>query len=506
MSTKSQNILSKSMSAINNLFSKLGDSSIVRSLSPKTKRLGLFVSKKVLSLGGLKLFATMVFILAMVMLALPEFKVKIGDVEFTYPSVGFARIGLPVDYPSFRQGKEIYSSYAFSAKVNFGENEIPEDQKLDSVATMLDTVRKRISSANLSDIESYSEKINNEYFIVVKVPQNYSDPEQYARWISGKGVVVFENFQLIGEEFSENPILINDTDIQGIYSELNVRYSREGTDANGNPSTQIEGVRAEHLAIRIDPRKISELVKLPTFVEYASTVNSGQPYLTNIVFDGFVSFNVFRDEFDANIIRAFPQGSLTNASARDQMNVAISYFKSNPLEFELTIDDASPASLIVASYNPEGGTFIAISTIISFAIVALYLLRIVGVRKMVLIMLAWSITLLTIVNFAKLMILPINVGTIIGFYLAGIFTLWIIKTLFEGNIEIYKANRKHFLNIIVILLFLIAGITASGIVVENLREITSILVAMILTVLPMMYTIYHFSLNTFNKIINEQNK
>lgn len=503
MSNKNNSLIFRLRSGIQSIFSKIINSPIGQFISKVTKTPRNFLTNSFLTLKGLKVTVIVIFGIIMFALAIPEFKVKIGDTEFIYPGIGFSRIGIPVDYPSFTEGKDVFGSNEFKAEFNFGEAELREDQKSSAVNRSLEIIRDRINFAGFSDIEVSSQKINEKYYLNLKIPNNYTDSEQYARWLIGRGVVSFENFQLIGEEFSENPLLINDTDIKSIFSELNVRYTTQARDANGNNVDQVQGLRAEHLVIQIDETKSAEVAKLVDFVSYATTVQSGQPYLTNIVFDGFITLNIFRDDFDNNTIRAFPQGSLTNVTARDQMKVVTSYFRSKPLDFELNLSDENPAIPVAATYSPEGGTVVAIGFIIGFGLIAIDMIRRYGFRKSIISLGIWAYTIITMINVAKLLVLPINLGTVLGFSILGIILILLITKLFEGNIDNFKNIRSAILNILVIMLFIIAGITSSIYSVENIREFTSVMIAFIITLLPLLYTFYEF---TFNNLVRKNEK
>lgn len=503
MSNKNKNFISKFTSFFKRIFNTLGKSGASKFVVRVTRPFRKFLSSSVLTFKGFKITLIIIFGIVMVALALPEFKVKFGDSEFTYPGIGFSRIGIPVDYPSFTEGKDIFGAYEFRAEFNFGDVELREDQKSSAVSRTLEIIRNRVNFSGFSDMEVTSQKINDKYYLSLKIPNNYSDAEQYARWLIGRGVVSFENFQIIGEEFSENPILINDSDIASMSPGLNVRYTTQARDANGNNVDQVQGIRAEHLVFRINESKIAEIAKLADFVNYATTVQSGQPYLTNIVFDGFISLNIFKDDFDDSIIRAFPQGSLTNITARDQMKVVTSYFRSKPLDFELNLSDENPATSIAASYNPEGGTLVAIGFMISFGLIAVDLTRRFGSRKSSIILGVWTYTMLTIVNIAKLLVLPINLGTILGFGILGLVLILLITKLFDGNAENFKNLRSALLNIMIIMLFVVAGITSSVYSVENIREFTSVIIAFIIALFPLLYTFYEF---TFNNLVRKNEK
>lgn len=490
-------------SRIQSIFSKIKNSPISRITSKVTKIPRNYLKNSFLTLKGLKVTLIIIFAITMFALAIPEFKVKIGDNEFIYPSIGFSRIGIPVDYPSFTQGKGIFGSKEFKAEFNFSSTELREDQKSSAVSRTLEIIRDRINFSGFADIEVTSQKINSNYYLNLKIPNNYVDAEQYARWLTGRGIVSFENLQLIGEEFSENPILINDTDIVNVFSELNVRYTTQVRDANGNNVSQIQGIRADHLVFRIDKSKSAEITKLSDFVNYATTVQSGKPYLSNIVFDGSISLNIFKDDFDDSIIRAFPQGRLTSVTARDQMKVIKSYFRSSPLNVELNISDEKPSTSIPPIYNPEGGTVVAIGFMIGFVVIAVDLARRFGLRKSSIILGVWTYTILTTINFAKLLILPINLGTVLGFGIFGLLLMILITKLFHSDKENFKNFRSAILQIMIIMLFVIAGITSSTYSVENIKEFTSVMIAFMLVLIPLLYTVYEF---TFNNLVRKNEK
>ncbi len=158
----------------------------------------------------LKKIYIFVFIGVLGLLILPQFNLKIGDTQFTYPNIDFSFINSSATLGNFNKGYDLYDSKMYTASVNI-DTTLTTEQKQEQLKDLIDVIQNRINYSNLHDIYVKGAIEGDIYKLNLYFPDFIQESDIIAKYLLGKGEIFFEN----DPQVSENGVALADTDITG---------------------------------------------------------------------------------------------------------------------------------------------------------------------------------------------------------------------------------------------------------------------------------------------------
>lgn len=384
----------------------------------------------------LKFLFLSILMISLVVLALPEFSFKIGDREFTYPSVGFSRIGLGVDFASFTKGEEIFSSERFVGVVTLDET-IDLNAKSEIGQNIVSQIRNRINIAKLNGIDVQYSIVENNLNILIDIPSNYENKSIYAEFLTKQGDIEF--YAIAISQPDANRIILEDYNITkvGISNIVDINDQR---------------FRVKNLVLTVENDKITEIRQIQALL----SGGAGQEEISSragINIDGVQTLDLIPDQTNASILRGVinsievpfdydPNGKLNT----DLLRITQSYFlEEDSIDQEINLN--AQTENISPRFNPEGATFISWMLIFSMVIVIVYILNKNGISRGLDLALLTAFLMIFSIVIAKLLIAPISYGLILSFVLYFLYSIFIHKNILSTiDKEVYSTEKTSIRN------------------------------------------------------------
>ena len=423
-----------------------------------------------------KITLTLISFAILIILALPEFSLNIGNTIFTYPSVGFSKIGIGADFGSLTKGKDIYSGKIHTGTVQFGDQNLKESEKREYLTKTIKTISNRLNFAELYDVEVKGEIKNNQYNIILIFPNYYESTGTYTQWILSRGEITFSNGQ-------DNNIIIIE-DIRTVAYSNNIRFEQTVNNNDGQSSVRQNSVTGSNLILDVNPRREKEIRRLPSFVSYFNDFFSGQGTKASLLIDEVNQLALIRDDNNPTHIRVLPLDAETSIVRKDILSIVNSYFREEsalryPIEINPEFGTSAPL------FNLEGTTFIAITIIIGLIFLTLTLSRHLKRKKTILFVSSMAFSLLVLINILKFVQTPISSGFIVGIIFIIVFYTFVFFDLL--NISENKAGKSNnYLILSLIFLFSIVSIhfirLDLGVFIQTTEVIVAGLIALIVSI------------------------
>ena len=342
----------------------------------------------------LKVVFIVVWILGMLILALPTFSFTFGDqtINVNYSDRISRRIGSTLG--NFNRSAGVFNSTEVTTELNFAEEDLSNEDKENKLDEYLRIIGNRAEAANLYDA-NISEKINpdeNKYTLVFTYPEYYKDPVKYTEWLVSKGRIDFVTAD------QTNPSVLNVT-VYDIIGTINLDY--------------IDTINT-HLAIKFKNEAVP-------YLQQAFQGNSQSAYfLMNI--DSIPSYFIIQYDQYSNtneeLVRAVPTQAINLPDSKernDYLNITRSYFLNNELEDSFSV--VQETSQIKPIYKTTSALFIAelfIACAILLSVFYFIRFRKFGITKYVFAQLTF---VLTFVVALKVLAGIISVSFLVGFIL-----------------------------------------------------------------------------------------
>ncbi len=451
----------------------------------------------------LKIFLTVILFIVLIVLALPEFSFTVGGNTYTYPSVGFSRIGIGADYGSFDRGKDVFASEKFSGEINFGEEEISNEEKKAFLEKAVETINNRIQFAQINDIDVYGEIVNDSYILNLSIPRYYTEKEDYASWLLSQGDVTFRYLVDPADPSSQLDFNVKVSDIKSVSFSNNLRFQQNVDAGDETSQTRQTSITASNLVIKVDERRVEELRILPNFVTYYNRFFSGEELGSNLVVDGTKTLQLIRDDNNETTMRALILDSEAAKASFDSLNIVHSYFREEaPLEYPITLNEQSSA--IAPSFNPQGTTFIALSIIVGLGLLVLNLGKSIKTRRSIFFVSSISFTLLVLITILKFVQTPISSGFIIGVLtIITIYSFIILDLINSDDKEVLRTKSFDYFALGIISILAFISIHIFSINLGVFAQTLEVLVAGFIALLIAIFLHIHFVTTAF--IIERQN-
>jgi hypothetical protein len=360
------------------------------------------------------------------LLAIPQFKVKLGENEYSYPNIDLSFLNSNSKLGNFQKGEGLYGSNIVSATVNFDETQTP-DQKQIELETLLNTIQQRIDYSENSVIKLSGEVTNSEYKLNFEFPQYISNPIQYVKWLTSDGLVTFAS----DPQLSTLPVNLTDKDIDG---EVSVTYL---DIPNSQPYKT-------HFVFKIEESKVEDLK--------SALANQSQVFLMQIDDQPFGVITYERTTF-TNIVRAIPVGQFANELDKENyLKIAKTYFLSEPLNYSLTVSDNVKQTN--RQYALEGAQILAVTLILSALAITIHIYSKFGLKRTISYILSiasFSLLLIVLMKFLGVALsIYVLIGFIMIFFVAIMNIISLLKTTENNHI------LKTFRNLSVVLMITLA--------------------------------------------------
>lgn len=371
----------------------------------------------------LKILFVVVWILGMLILALPTFSFTLGDqtINVNYSDRIVARLGSSLG--NFNRSGGVFNSNEVTVELSFIESDLTTDEKRAKLDEYLNIIGNRAEAANLYDVSISAKNYpdGETYGLTFSYPEYYKDPVKYTEWLSAKG-----SFSFVTADSANPTTLVFDA--YDITNTINLDY----LDTVGT-----------HLVIRFNTDTIP-------YLQQAFAENSSNAYfLMNI--DSIPSYFIIQYDQYSNtneeIVRAIPTQAINLPDSKernDYLNITRSYFLNN--EFEDTFSVVQEPKFIHAIYKNTSGVFIAEMFIASAVLIALFFysrFRKFGITKYVLMQLSF---VLTFVVALKVLAGILSISFIVGFILVYFITQAISYYLLtkQEDEDLIKENLRLF--------------------------------------------------------------
>lgn len=452
-----------------------------------------------MNLLRLKFVLILLFILTLAVLALPEFSFSIGNREFTYPSVGFSKVGLGVDFASLKKGDEIFSSEKFTANVDI-DSSLDRNAKNEIGEKIVEQIRDRVVLAELSGIDVQYTLDNEKLNVTIEIPADYEKRSVYAEYLTKRGVIEF--FAIASAQPDANRISIEDYNITnvGIANSIDVNSQR---------------YQIPNLALNVEDTKITEIRQIQALLDSASQEQQVNAR-AGINIDGVQTLDIIPDQKNQTVLRGVinsvevpfdydPGGKFI----QDILKINKAYFQqTDPIKQEINLEGQTEN--ISPKFNPEGATFLAWMTIFAMLIVLIYIVNKYGVNSGINISLFSGLLILLSVVVSKLLLAPISYGLILAYVLYFPISIFLNKDILTTrDVEIYinqKLNLRNSLIIQFILLVLTAKISSESLVlvdfINGLIVLTFANYVLLYTLVPVIFEIQKRKLSFVDFIKN----
>lgn len=349
----------------------------------------------------LKIIFVVVWIAAMLILAIPNFSFTLGDRTFNinYADRLAEKVGSTLG--NFERSSGTFESREVRANLTFSENDLSDQEKRTILEDYHKIINNRAKTANLYDV-SITSKIypdSGAYSLVFTYPEYYSDPIKYTSWLTSKG-----EFSFITAD-AENPVPLSLT----------------GYDITGSINLDYLDTVGSHIVFRFKNEQIPLL-------QQAFQSTQGSYFLMNI--DSIPQYFILQyDQFintNEDLVRALPTQavSISNTKERnDFLNITRTYFLNNSLENSFTV--LQDSNVIKPIFKNSSTLFTAEMFIIGAMLLGIFLyikFRRFGIVKYTLIQLSF---VLTFVAALKILSSTLSISFIVGFVLI----YFIINTL-----------------------------------------------------------------------------
>jgi len=442
-----------------------------------------------MALFRIKFYLSIIFILVLVVLALPEFSLNTGGKDYRYPSVGFGKIGIGADYGSFRKSKDIFPSEKLFSEVDFTESTLTNEEKLTEVEKIKDVVRQRVDFANLYDVIVKYEITGEKYYITLEFPEYYSYADVYARWLTKKGEIEFFASQT---DVGQNTLDLLDYDVENVDISGSIAF----VDSAGQTTSRVS---VPNLELTINPNKT---VTIDYIKNLGSTASEGS-VTPRLNIDGLYTMDVIAHEKSNNKLRAILSGVGIPTDAdpgskfgKDILNITQAYFiEKEPLKFSVNLTNITEP--VAPIFNPEGGTFMAATIIFGAATVAIFIFKRLNFKRSLLFVLLTASNILLTVNLLKLINYYISSGLVVGFLIAFIINTIILAELLSTETTAVEKNNVNFRVLSTFTLLAALGLYTLRININVYNDLLAVIIAFSISVIFNSFLITKFYTTDF---------
>lgn len=375
----------------------------------------------------IKFTISIVFAIIFLVLALPQFNLNFENFSINFPNIDLSLIDSGSVLGNFRRGKGLFPTHEIKGRINFGEEEIADEDRRNVLTQYVDRITRRINLTGLYDIEVTGEIENDEYFLVLGFPDYYKNRLGLVDLLTKKGEIKFADGMTL------SPLTFKDSDVN---TNIDVAY---------NPLVQ------SHLRFGFPADRFPEVTS-------ALQNESGYFYMT-IDESPFVQiFQLDQNDVLNNIVRGLPlsQESVSDLGLRDQLlNIIRVYFsETEPLPYPVEVDPNE--TLVPSEFVNLSTRYIAILSVGIFIALTIFSFIKLKFKKGIAFALMTITYLGFTITFLKYLAASLSINTVLTYLvMSGITTLLIWNYLMlESRKELEVFSRK--LSIISIVLILVS--------------------------------------------------
>lgn len=368
-------------------------------------------------------------------LALPQFSIRVGETVIDITGLNLKLLFKDSNLGDFKRGEGIFPTIVKTIKVNV---DLTGDTNL-QLELFLKMVKERIDYSGLYQIGVEGKIVGNEYFVLLEFPEYFSEIEYISNLLLAPGSISFSPDPRTDENSTETtpkePVTLKDYDIEG--------------SINSDYLDQLNGVPiGNHLVFKFKDSALEEFNK--------AMLNNNGLIIMNI--DSLPAFSIIRHDSQSEYVRAIPNNFFTDNNQKNiYLNITKTYFLSNaPLT--LSTQPVEGTQIISPVYGRDGATFIAVSFIITAALLGIAVLIKRNLTYTITFTLMAGTYIFLNVVILKLFGATLSIYTVIGFiavYLLGVFNA--VELLEENTITV-KEKLWRFRNIGLFILFLSAAL------------------------------------------------
>lgn len=363
----------------------------------------------------LKTIYVFLFVIILGLLILPQFKLKVGDTELSYPNIDFSLISSSATLGNFSKGYGLYDSKIYAASIQFEEG-VSDQVKEDTQRALLAIIKNRAEYSNLSEVNIYGSVNNGEYFVNLQFPEHISESDKIAQYLVASGNISFLN----DPQVSTSTIALTDKDIVGpIKSIFNEQY--------GNV-----------LQFKFSPESSTNL--------YFALQNEQGYFLMNVDSSFFAivqdpNFTQSQSADLQNSVIAVPFADLKlSPNVAVYTNIVRTYFLTPALTQTLNLN--TNPTIVKRDFVADRLSYIALLILLALiAIVFIYFIR-KGKNKGFQFALMLSSYLVLTIFLLKLQSAVLSVSFILGFVLSVVLVVYLISKLLSLEEDIQYSYLK----------------------------------------------------------------
>lgn len=366
----------------------------------------------------LKTIYVFLFVIILGLLILPQFKLKVGDTELSYPNIDFSLVSSSATLGNFSKGYGLYDSKVYAASIQF-EDGVSDQLKEDTQRALLAIIKNRAEYSNLSEVNIYGSVNNGEYFVNLQFPEHISESDKIAQYLVASGNISFLN----DPQVSTSTVALSDKDILGpIKSIFNEQY--------GNV-----------LQFKFSPESSTNL--------YFALQNEQGYFLMNVDSSFFAivqdpNFTQSQSADLQNSVIAVPFADLKlSPNVAVYTNIVRTYFLTPALTQTLNLN--TNPTIVKRDFVADRLSYIALLTLLALiAIVFIYFIR-KGKNKGFQFALMLSSYLVLTIFLLKLQSAVLSVSFILGFVLSVVLVVYLISKLLSLEEDIQYSYLKDIL-------------------------------------------------------------
>lgn len=345
-----------------------------------------------------------IYLALAIILSLPAFAINWDQGKFEFPNIDLSIIAQDSTLGNFFRSSGIFSTKNVSANVDWGVDELTDDEKVILLGELGNSVLRRARFAGAYDVEIQTRIMGSEYKITLVFPDYYRKPLDYAQWLLATGEITFVSADGTTE------VDIRDTDVRGIPT---VEYIPDSTVTT-------------HIRMTLDSSLQEELTTI------FSASEQGNIFMS---IDGLPAYGVYRDSIknDLNTLLAVPASFInleTPAERNFFLNMTRAYFLDpSAYSYQLQVSDVIETG--ERPYAREGANFLAVMFVLSGVGICLYSFYQLNRRNGVIFTLTLTSIIFTTVVMLKYLAAHLSTGTILGFigiYIMAVIYSWEIAS------------------------------------------------------------------------------
>ncbi len=446
-----------------------------------------------MNLLRIKILSVIIIFAAIVLLALPEFSVKINNSTYTFPSVGFSRIGYPVDFPSLRKSVGFGDITEYKGELVI-DSSLDDKTKEEQAKNTLNQIQKRIDNAELSDIFVYltEEYVDDEikYNINLKIPEYYNSKNTYAQMLMAKANITFD----IVNPLSDVTISLSDKDINSTFRSNSIEVAVS--------ETQSTRINLPNLVLTFNESLLTELSKINLVnvsAQNQEQANNPEQSYVAMNIDLLPVYQLANHEGNTNWVRAVLLNTDQNIGdskvATDVIKITSTYFRDDPLTNSIEVN-YTPKTINSGVNISNNFTILLLGGIVLNLVLflTLVLLNKKSLVKTIFFIFSLNFSLLLTLVMFKFLSGNLSYGSAIGFLFITVFNIGVLNRIFSKDY-----NKSLLLNLLLVLVFTLLGLYKLPINYRLAIDSMALTVVFLMVQILCVLTVYELGRNLYSK-------